>query len=269
MNNYTENNTSPEIWDSPDYPWGQDINRDIYKVEYDRQKNKENTYAELGLRLPPDHQHSTELAGYMRQLPGYKQTLNTQNTGLNEVDNNATIDSVSDNGIAKEFRVTNNDGSITLTRERQFVDNGIIQTKIGRIRLMPQDSDNGNPSTLQESMKNKLYWLSEYSGGKTVQVNSGVRTKVQNQWLIDHHINAAKNSPHLIGNAADISIDGQTRKLTEMDAFNSGQFNRVNNYESNQGIHVDTNPRRLGTIGLYRKWIAIPTPRDKPLPPKK
>ena len=93
MNNYTENNTSPEIWDSPDYPWGQDINRDIYKVEYDRQKNKENTYAELGLRLPPDHQHSTELAGYMRQLPGYKQTLNTQNTGLNEVDNNATIDS--------------------------------------------------------------------------------------------------------------------------------------------------------------------------------
>ncbi|MCP5381726.1 MAG: lysozyme [Kordiimonadaceae bacterium] len=93
MTNYTENNTTPEVWDLPDYPWGQDINRDIYKVEYDRQKNKERTFAELGLRLPPDHQHSTELAGYMRQLPGYKQSLNTPNTGLNEVANNATNDS--------------------------------------------------------------------------------------------------------------------------------------------------------------------------------
>ena len=39
--------------------------------------------------------------------------------------------------------------------------------------------------------------------------------------------------------------------------------------QSNQGIHVNTKPVREGTIGLYRRWMAIPTPREKPTPPKK
>lgn len=113
-------------------------------------------------------------------------------------------------------------------------------------------------------MKNRLLGLSEYTGGKSVEVTSGIRTKQQNE-----KVGGAEQSPHLSSNAADIAIEGQTRKQTEKDAFNSGQFSRTNNYEGSQGIHVDTNTPRDGTVGLYRKWVAIPTPRDKPTPPKK
>ncbi|MCP5381722.1 MAG: DUF882 domain-containing protein [Kordiimonadaceae bacterium] len=270
MTNYTENNSSPEIWDMSDYPWGQDINRDIYKVEYDRQKNKEKTYAELGLRLPPDHQHSTELAGYMRQLPGYRQSLNTQNTGLNEVDINATNDSIADNGNAKESRVTNNDGSITLTRERQFGDNGIIQTKIGRIRLMPQyETASGAPAIIGSLIKKKLFDLSEREIGNEILVFSGTRTPAQNDILVKRGIGAI-NSPHLSSNAADIQIMGRAPEEVSAIAFNTGFFNRVNSYPSG-AVHVDTLPRPPGTTGYYNNWRRVPFPeiRTKPTPPKR
>jgi uncharacterized protein YcbK (DUF882 family) len=165
--------------------------------------------------------------------------------------------------------VTNGDGSISITRERQANNNGIMQTQTGNIRLKPQDSANGAAATLTPSMREKLLGLSESVGGKTVDVSSGIRTKGQNDWLRKKNIRTAKNSQHVIGSAADININNNGSQ-TASDAYHSNNFGRVNIYKDGS-VHVDDMPRPTGSMGFYRDWqrVGDKTPRDKPTPPKK
>lgn len=63
------------------------------------------------------------------------------------------------------------------------------------------------------------------------------------------------NSAHLSTNsdqAADISIDGYSRSQTAAAAYRSGEFERVNDYGSPQGVHVDLRNVGPGSQFYYR-----------------
>jgi len=256
------------IWDSNDYPWGEDPGLDILKLEYDKLKEGELSDQAIGINMPTRKQRSSDVAGLMKKRAQKTGVLiqhpNVQNS-LNSKNSNVTVSQNKQN----ETSVTNPDGSITITRERIINNNGTMQTQKGTIRLMPQESAGGSPATISSDMKDRLFELSEFSDGNAVNVTSGTRTAAQNKWLVDNNYPAAPKSEHLVGNAADISIDSYTRDKTENSAYNSGLFGRVNNYQNSNGIHVDTKTPRTGTNGLYRGWVAYPTPGEKPKPPKR
>ncbi|MCC3859865.1 D-Ala-D-Ala carboxypeptidase family metallohydrolase [Pseudemcibacter aquimaris] len=257
------------IWDSTDYPWGDDPGLDMLKVEYDKQKKIENRFNSNGIGLTSYHQPSSELAKKMK--------IRATKTGIpihlasvqNSLNSNNPAVKVSGNG-STEKSVTNSDGSVTITRERQINNGGTMQTQSGSIRLMPEfETANGAPAAIDNTVKNQLFDLSESKGGMVVDVHSGTRTKAQNDILVRKGT-GARNSAHLSSDAADISIGNNSSSQTATDAYNSGLFNRVNIY-SNGGVHVDNKPRPNGSMGYYRDWqrVGDVTPRTKPTPPKR
>ena len=181
------------------------------------------------------------------------------------------LSSKSDNNTANESSVTNPDGSITITRERQTYEGGTMGTQTGRIRLMPQyESAGGAPAVIGGKIKDQMLNLSESEGGKEVIVSSGTRTEAQNEALRQKGVNAARKSPHLSSNAADIGFANKTGVDTINSALNCGMFSRVNLYSSG-AVHVDNMPRRVGQSPYFNNWRNIPLPqvRDKPVPPTK
>ena len=127
----------------------------------------------------------------------------------------------------------------------------ITTEKQGSIKLLPQyDSANGAPAVVTSTMQEKLLNFSEKEG-KTVNVTSGIRTPAQNK-----KVGGASRSPHLTTNtdeAADISIDGYSRAQTAEGAYDSGEFERVNDYLDPRGVHVDLRDVGSGTQ-FYHNW---------------
>lgn len=189
-----------------------------------------------------------------------------RNSQLYSQNSTATNNSMGLGATPQETSITNNDGSITITRERQIDNNGTMQTQTGRIRLMPQhQSANGAPAVVDSKIKSNLFDFSEHRGGEEIAVSSGTRTATQNV-----AVGGAGGSQHLIGNAADIKVgNGDSSKVAE-DAYHSNIFDRVNIY-SNGRAHVDNKPRPSGSMGFYREWqrVGNVTPRTKPTPPVK
>jgi len=162
-----------------------------------------------------------------------------------------------------EIRTTPNaSGSETDTRVDITTTRGITgETSVderGAVERLPQKSLGGAPATVTPAMQEKLLNLSEQEG-QTVQVTSGVRTPAQNA-----AVNGSSNSSHLSTNpsqAADIRIQGNTRNQTFNAAANSGQFNRVNEYDPSApnaqpgraGVHVDLNTTKRQ--GRYVNWV--------------
>ncbi|MCF6193724.1 MAG: D-Ala-D-Ala carboxypeptidase family metallohydrolase [Kangiellaceae bacterium] len=103
-------------------------------------------------------------------------------------------------------------------------------------------------------MENSLLDLSSQVGNE-VTVHSGTRTTTQNASIPG----AAPTSQHVAGDAADISISGQSGNTTASQAANSGEFSRTNLY-SNGRVHVDqkstTNPS-----GYFESWQRKPLPK--------
>lgn len=55
------------IWDSSDYPWGDDPGLDILKIEYDKLKEDERTSALIGTTPPSYQQKSSEVVDLMKK----------------------------------------------------------------------------------------------------------------------------------------------------------------------------------------------------------
>ncbi|MCP5381802.1 MAG: lysozyme [Kordiimonadaceae bacterium] len=74
MTNYFSNKPpSDNIWDQPDYPWGDDFNRDMLKIEYDRRLARELGSKRSGIALPSNHAPSSEMVQHMKNLQNYQQ----------------------------------------------------------------------------------------------------------------------------------------------------------------------------------------------------
>lgn len=135
--------------------------------------------------------------------------------------------------------------------ERQTVsDYGIANGKKvesrGEVSLLPQASAGGDPVTTGDAILTKLLNFSDKEG-KVVEVTSGQRTVDQNR-----AVGGASRSQHLLDNAADIRINGNTPGQTADAAHASGEFNRVNEYSNNRGVHVDSSAN--GTQGRLYDW---------------
>jgi len=116
----------------------------------------------------------------------------------------------------------------------------------GTIILLPQRSMQGEPANVGAAVMNSLQNFSQ-SEGKSVEVTSGQRPVQQNS-----DVGGARKSQHLQDNAADIRISGYTKTQTADAAHASGNFNRVNEYPDNRGVHVDL--RRDGNQGRFDNW---------------
>lgn len=137
-----------------------------------------------------------------------------------------------------------------------------LEVTTGSIQLKPQGSLNGAPAKVTDEIEESLLNVSE-NVERPVEVHSGVRTPAQNR-----AVGGAPRSQHLTtnGGAADISIPGMSGSETAQEAFNSGEFSRVNDYQDGR-VHVDNRP--TNTSGLYRQWrpVLMPLPRARPTPP--
>lgn len=148
-----------------------------------------------------------------------------------------------------QVRTVTTNGAVKV--ERQTVTNrGIVGGKTveqrGSVLLLPQRSANGAPASPGEKVTTRLLNFSD-KAGKTVSVTSGQRTPEQNA-----SVGGAAASQHLQDNAADIKIDGYTKGQTADAAHDSGEFNRVNEYPDNRGVHVDL--KEGGNQGKFYNW---------------
>lgn len=146
---------------------------------------------------------------------------------------------------------TPNPGGATQVDRLSVSDHGIgvdsVVQKTGSVSLEPQhQSAQGAPAKVGDVVMDRLLNFSAKEG-QTVQVTSGQRTPQQNA-----SVNGAANSQHLADNAADIKIAGYTRTQTADAAYNSGEFNRVNEYPDPRGVHVDLRPD--GKQGRFYDW---------------
>lgn len=108
-------------------------------------------------------------------------------------------------------------------------------------------------------MQERLLNFSEKSG-KTINILSGIRTPEQNARVAHPEMNS-QHLPSNGGNAADITIDGYSGSQTARAAFQSGEFNRVNEYTMPLGsvdVHVDL--KATGNQGLFIDWCHQPEP---------
>lgn len=116
----------------------------------------------------------------------------------------------------------------------------------GTVVLLPQRSMQGEPASVGTAVLDSLLNFSQ-SEGKSVEVTSGQRTVQQNS-----DVGGAQKSQHLQNNAADIRISGYTKTQTADAAHASGNFNRVNEYPDNRGVHVDL--KSGGNQGRFNNW---------------
>ena len=116
----------------------------------------------------------------------------------------------------------------------------------GTVILLPQRSMQGQPANVGTDVMNSLQNFSQ-SEGMPVEVTSGQRTMQQNA-----NVGGAVKSQHLQNNAADIRISGYTKSQTADAAHASAEFNRVNEYPDNRGVHVDL--KSEGNQGRFDNW---------------
>lgn len=157
------------------------------------------------------------------------------------------------NSRSVTVRTDNADGSVSVERSQVTTDGVAGDGNIsdyGSVKLLPQESAGGAPAQVTESMEGRLLNFSNKEG-KTVEVTSGIRTPAQNE-----AVGGAANSSHLVNEAADIRIAGNSPAQTADAAQASGEFNRVNEYTDGRGVHVDT--RSTGNQGRFRDWVPLP-----------
>lgn len=153
------------------------------------------------------------------------------------------------------------DGSVTVNRTT----NGPATASI---ILQPQASAGGATAQVTSIMQTRLLNYSERIG-RSVNVISGIRSEQQQ---LDVYRQRGEKAPmdtaHLLsngGNAADIIVAGWNSRQTARAAYESGQFNRSNEYTKSVpggpnppiDAHVDLMPPGPGhpNQGLFRDWI--------------
>ena len=151
---------------------------------------------------------------------------------------------------SSETTTKNADGSNTVSRTSvsyQSCDGSPCNRSesTGTITLKTQNSANGAPAVVDSTIKTALLNFSAKEG-VTVNVNSGTRTSEQNA-----AVGGASSSQHLVGNAADIAIEGRTPEQTGAAAADSNSFATVNVYTDGRGVHVDMKAR---SSNFYRQW---------------
>ena len=89
-----------------------------------------------------------------------------------------------------------------------------------------------------------LAMLQAEVGGRSIVVLSGYRTKATNDLLRQHGLDAARNSFHLRGRAADVNIPGlpPVRVAVLGSLLGLGGIGLCRNF-----VHLDTGPRRFWT----------------------
>lgn len=96
-------NTETNIWDDPDYPWGEDLARDLYKIEYDERKKREQGAARAGLALPRMHLPSSDIEVKLKSLheSSFKNQHVNQDNSLENINSYDTIGGMNNNFTTK------------------------------------------------------------------------------------------------------------------------------------------------------------------------
>lgn len=123
-------------------------------------------------------------------------------------------------------------------------DYGYIQPSIDEISKFFRDFRQHTIKPVDIDLLNILHYIQRNVGmNRTIELNSGYRSPNTNRLLSEHSRNVAKNSYHMKGMAADISIKGyNSRQLRAIALRLKG--GGVGVYRGSNFVHVDSGPVR-------------------------
>ena len=151
-----------------------------------------------------------------------------------------------------------------------FWEGAITGLAVSSVNYLAQNSgqrrgsvDFGDYIISSEELKDNLYRLSEYIGNQTdtdpptIVVTSGDRSPTRNRAA-----GGASRSRHLVGDAADIYVNGFSNRQLSIYAHESGLFNTTIYYPRinatgalRSHVHLDLRPRTSPAILIYQPTI--------------
>lgn len=179
-------NNTINIWDDPDYPWGEDLSRDLYKIEYDERKKREQGAERAGLRLPSTHVSSEELFAFFEKMHGPK--INDNDQFLLDKDKNDTLNS---NG-EKEQKIR------AVAKATGIVDEKSRVTTVKGGRNLSYSINNTNPVHTAPIFLSISSYPLNADGSRMTAVTAPSTEETLNLWLSEEHTGS-----HSGGEASD------------------------------------------------------------------
>ncbi len=127
-----------------------------------------------------------------------------------------------------------------------FRDGGFVQSSLQQINYLFRDRRNNEVRRIDPNLINILYSvLKVLDTRQTIQIISGYRSAATNAMLRQTSSRVARNSFHIVGQAADIRIAGRSPQAIRA-AANSMRTGGIGIYPGSGFVHLDTGP--------YRNW---------------
>ncbi|MEJ5172638.1 MAG: YcbK family protein [Hydrogenothermaceae bacterium] len=128
-----------------------------------------------------------------------------------------------------------------------YWENGIYNTEaLKKINYLLRDHRTGDVKEIDINLIELLNEInSQLQNKKPIHIISGYRSPFSNEFLRKVSSGVAKNSMHILGKAADISIPGIPLHIVREVAINIGKGG-VGYYPTSNFVHID--------IGRFRVW---------------
>lgn len=178
------------IWDSDDYPWGDDPGLDILKLEYDKLKTHEQSDLVLGINIPTRKQTSNDIVELMKQrgrktnMPLHaakvKNTTKSSSTLISSHSsiNQSTLDKA-DKSVQKNIPLASGPNPATTVKLRDDIKAKIIPTPFHNTSTEQQTrnhylSGSGSDVQLTDNMFKRAANYAQYQLGENPKDGSQV-----------------------------------------------------------------------------------------------